>query len=292
MDVLTERTNRLALDEDDHYEDDEAQDEDDDRARMSLQKNRRSLLSHSNNNNSNNNKSSNLLSRRRRRRSSARFLQLHDPRQVRDDDDDDDKTSSFGDGTEDDCSVLPFPSMQDLGQVYQNAIRMNAENKITASNSWNLNLIDHMDRFLGKPTTTGSASTGTNGSKASMTSSTTTTTMMEDTLGPITGVNFTKASCTLDASVKIYSYRVDDVHLTSYKVLANLNRTTTDQHPQDGGRKNKDKDNKGNGSPSTTTAGEGDDEPAREQRRGGARNNNDSTLETNLGTLSFIPIMG
>merc|ERR1712151_1001151 len=38
-------------------------------------------------------------------------------------------------------------------------------------------------------------------------------------------VNFTKASCTLDASVKIYSYRVDDVHLSSYKVLANLNRT-------------------------------------------------------------------
>ena len=34
-------------------------------------------------------------------------------------------------------------------------------------------------------------------------------------------VIFTKASCTLDASVKIYSYRVDDVHLTSYKVLAN-----------------------------------------------------------------------
>ena len=38
-------------------------------------------------------------------------------------------------------------------------------------------------------------------------------------------VNFTKASCTLDASVKIYSYRVDDVHLSSYRVLANLNRT-------------------------------------------------------------------
>lgn len=38
-------------------------------------------------------------------------------------------------------------------------------------------------------------------------------------------MNFTKASCTLDASVKIYSYRVDDVHLSSYRVLANLNRT-------------------------------------------------------------------
>ena len=46
-------------------------------------------------------------------------------------------------------------------------------------------------------------------------------------------VNFTKASCTLDASVKIYSYRVDDVHLTSYKVLANLNLFWYQQREQE-----------------------------------------------------------
>jgi Condensin complex subunit 2 len=34
-----------------------------------------------------------------------------------------------------------------------------------------------------------------------------------------------KASCTLDASIKIYSYRVDDTYATSYRVLENLNRT-------------------------------------------------------------------
>lgn len=39
------------------------------------------------------------------------------------------------------------------------------------------------------------------------------------------GVNFQKASCALDASVKIYSYRVDDVWSASYRVLQNLNRT-------------------------------------------------------------------
>ena len=48
-------------------------------------------------------------------------------------------------------------------------------------------------------------------------------------------VNFTKASCTLDASVKIYSYRVDDVHLSSYRVLANLNRTDTKGNKDDDG---------------------------------------------------------
>lgn len=33
------------------------------------------------------------------------------------------------------------------------------------------------------------------------------------------------ASCTLDASVKIYSCRVDSVHSDTYKVLGGLNRT-------------------------------------------------------------------
>ncbi|RLO10322.1 hypothetical protein DYB28_003517 [Aphanomyces astaci] len=36
--------------------------------------------------------------------------------------------------------------------------------------------------------------------------------------------NFQKASCTLDASVKIYSYRVDDTWNSSFKVLENLTR--------------------------------------------------------------------
>lgn len=43
--------------------------------------------------------------------------------------------------------------------------------------------------------------------------------------------NFQKASCTLDASVKIYGYRVDDTLYSSFRVLENLNRneTTTDE---------------------------------------------------------------
>lgn len=130
---------------------------------------------------------------RRRRRSSARFLNL---------------------GTEDGDDE-PISSAN-LGEVYQNAIRMNAENKINAANSWNLNLIDHLDQFV--------STSGKSNEDAALRS-------MQDKFQNLSlepdhdGVNFTKASCTLDASVKIYSYRVDDVHLTSYKVLANLNRT-------------------------------------------------------------------
>jgi condensin complex subunit 2 len=42
--------------------------------------------------------------------------------------------------------------------------------------------------------------------------------------------NFQKASCTLDASVKIYSYRVDDTWNSSFKILENLSRTE-EKHP-------------------------------------------------------------
>lgn len=40
--------------------------------------------------------------------------------------------------------------------------------------------------------------------------------------------NFQKASCTLDASVKIYGYRVDDTLYSSFRVLENLNRNETE----------------------------------------------------------------
>jgi condensin complex subunit 2 len=224
MNVLTERTNQLALDDDLDDVDEQQQEH----ARVSLKR-----------------LSTNLMSRRRRR-SSARFLKLHN------------------DEEDEDPAVMDVPSTQDLGQVYQHAIRMNAENKITASNSWNLNLIDHMDRFLGRPSLAPNAST----------------VPLEDTLGPISGVNFTKASCTLDASVKIYSYRVDDVHLTSYKVLANLNRT--DHGKNDESKKSKDSQVM-MATPTTSTGGSAtnDEPPGRDQQRRGARNT--ETLETNLG---------
>lgn len=41
------------------------------------------------------------------------------------------------------------------------------------------------------------------------------------------GVNFQKASCTLDASVKIYANRVDDTYATSHRILESLSRNGT-----------------------------------------------------------------
>jgi condensin complex subunit 2 len=48
------------------------------------------------------------------------------------------------------------------------------------------------------------------------------------------GVNFQKASCTLDASVKIYSHRVDDTWSSSFRILENLSRGSSQRDEDDG----------------------------------------------------------
>ena len=163
---------------------------------------------------------------RRRRRSSARFLRISNGGATEKDADDDDNNE---DGNN-------YTSSEHLGEIYRQAIRMNAENKINAGNSWGLKLIENMDKFLNEET--GGATAGDenltprsqqeegarNDLKAARKMKS------KDDRGRI---NFTKASCTLDASVKIYSYRVDDVHLSSYRVLANLNRTDTKKDDED-----------------------------------------------------------
>ena len=91
-------------------------------------------------------------------------------------------------------------------------------------------------------------------------------------------VNFTKASCTLDASVKIYSYRVDDVHLTSYKVLANLNRTETGKKQQNRNEMKKEDD-------------DGDETNTRTNKKSKSSNERrgvTETLESNVGTYLFL----
>jgi len=215
-------------------------------------------------------------SRRRRRRSSARFLKI-----VPDDDEGIDGEGLNYDGI----------STTNLGEVYRNAIRMNAENRINASNSWNLNLIDHLDRFVA-PELRHGAGGGTGGRHlnamkggiAANTNSTNNNMMdsaMDSTL--VSGVNFTKASCTLDASVKIYSYRVDDIHLTSYKVLANLNRTDNNT-TNNGKRGNSANGSDGNGDHSMDDDGEKSGSRTLKSR---ANTNAVDTLELNTANINI-----
>lgn len=184
---------------------------------------------------------------RSRRRSSARFLSIGG-RQNPDED----------------------LSHESLGKMYKQAIKMNAENRINASNSWNFKLIENIDKFL-----TEEPEDAAPQRSISHTPSERQLQEREGTDSSTRGgrrVNFTKASCTLDASVKIYSYRVDDVHLTSYRVLENLHRS-------DGDKKKKGQDRE-NSHPVDT-----EEAPGRSQASNRSRAAT-STIETNLGTCA------
>jgi hypothetical protein len=225
----------------------------------------------------------NATARRRRRRSSARFLKLSSAAFDKNNNNDDDN-----DGPDDTAA----DTQSNLGELYKKAIRMNAENRINASNSWNLRLIENIDQFLmddndddnGNNSNNTSAKTNTktnanaNGTSLhkssknanSLNNKSNNSTTADNHVVP-GRVNFTKASCTLDASVKIYSYRVDDVHLTSYKVLANLNRTHSEPCQ-------KKKDNIGN-------------DNAQQPTESRIRSKNASTLETHIGTYRIYIYM-
>eukprot|EP00033_Pygsuia_biforma_P004714 GCRY01005167.1.p1 GENE.GCRY01005167.1~~GCRY01005167.1.p1 ORF type:complete len:729 (+),score=231.96 GCRY01005167.1:232-2418(+) len=106
--------------------------------------------------------------------------------------------------------VKPLTSQQ-LKELYSKSIKLSAENKISVKNSWQLNLIDYMDQMVNNDDGT---------------------------------ANFIKASCTLDASVRIYSNRVDSTHQNAFRMLTCFSRTTADREEKDteGGEvKKKDK---------------------------------------------------
>lgn len=196
---------------------------------------------------------------RKRRRSSARFLRLSG-RFAQDDQDEVTETSESQEERQ-----------EKLGEMYRQAIRLNAANKINAGNSWGLNLIDNIDKFLGDDEDEDNNAVLQKKDQAECANGKDKTDKEKEKR-----VNFTKASCTLDASVKIYSFRVDDVHLTSYKVLANLNRS-------DGGNKG---DNDVNESESTF----GDEHSKKRLSshdgvQSGGPQNFVNTIETNLGKL-------
>ncbi|POM63852.1 Condensin complex subunit 2 [Phytophthora palmivora] len=138
------------------------------------------------------------------------------------------------------ANAPPARSKQYISDMYSTIIKMSSENKINVKNSWSLHLIDHMEDILDS-----SKRIAADGD--------------DDTY------NFQKASCTLDASIKIYSYRVDDTWNSSYKILENLSRTEQKHGVDDAG-----------------SGGEGTTTTARKTRKTHAR-----TIEKNLNNINL-----
>eukprot|EP00929_Paragymnodinium_shiwhaense_P017778 TRINITY_DN12751_c0_g1_i1.p1 TRINITY_DN12751_c0_g1~~TRINITY_DN12751_c0_g1_i1.p1 ORF type:complete len:769 (+),score=268.08 TRINITY_DN12751_c0_g1_i1:109-2415(+) len=122
------------------------------------------------------------------------------------------------------------PSGGNLGELYATCVQMVNENKISTKNAWSLQLIEHMDdivdSFMGGQKSKqkqkddkaekGRKSQGGQGKAPARTSSGTTEQEVEEH-------RFHEASCTIEASARIYAVRVDCVHTDTYRVLGGLN---------------------------------------------------------------------
>jgi len=106
---------------------------------------------------------------------------------------------------------------EQLANMYKEVVELSSGNKITVKNTWSLRLIDYIDDVL---------------------SDNLTNKVEQKT-------NFQKATATLDASVKIYSSRVDSVHTDTYKMLGGLSRTkeVKDRNQNEEGNEDAPKDN-------------------------------------------------
>lgn len=105
----------------------------------------------------------------------------------------------FGRGPQLEKESDPCFDKQQILELFQNCIKLASENKINQKNTWELNLIDHLCEIIKVEEDENNAET-----------------------------NFQKASCTLEAGVKIYSMRVDSVHSEAYKVLGGITRAGQD----------------------------------------------------------------
>ncbi|KAL1220456.1 Condensin complex subunit 2 [Cardamine amara subsp. amara] len=108
------------------------------------------------------------------------------------------KSIIFARGPQPEKESDPCFDKQQILELFQNCIKLASENKINQKNTWELNLIDHLCEII----------------------------KVEDESNAET--NFQKASCTLEAGVKIYSMRVDSVHSEAYKVLGGITRAGQD----------------------------------------------------------------
>ena len=88
--------------------------------------------------------------------------------------------------------------------LYTNCIKLASENKINAKNTWSLALIDHISDIV------------------------------KNEKDEDNQTNFQKASCTLEAGVKIYASRVDSFHSETFKMLGGMNKVSSNGEEEEG----------------------------------------------------------
>ncbi|KAJ4308304.1 hypothetical protein N0V94_009413, partial [Neodidymelliopsis sp. IMI 364377] len=138
-------------------------------------------------------------------------------------------------------AVTPMKRVMPLASNFEDWIKMATDNKINATNSWNFALIDYFHEM--------------------------------SLLKEGDGVNFQKASCTLDGCVKIYTSRVDSVATDTGKLLSGL--------AENGSKKRRDAEDGEDGED-----GEGEEgEDGQKKKRKRAARSAEATLATSFEQL-------
>jgi condensin complex subunit 2 len=133
--------------------------------------------------------------------------------------------------------------------LYANCIKLASENKINAKNTWSLALIDHISDIV------------------------------KNEKDEDDNTNFQKASCTLDAGVKIYASRVDSFHSETFRMLGGISNVSGNNNGEED-EENMDEDDprKGLGDGAAEEFDE-DGNPIVKQKKQSSRASNVITLE-------------
>lgn len=138
-------------------------------------------------------------------------------------------------------AVTPMKRVMPLASNFEDWIKMATDNKINATNSWNFALIDYFHEL--------------------------------SLLKEGDGINFQKASCTLDGCVKIYTSRVDSVATDTGKLLSGL--------AENSNKKRRGEDDDGEDGED----GEGEEEDGQKKKRKRAARSAEATLATSFEQL-------
>ena len=130
-------------------------------------------------------------------------------------------------------------SAAQLAEHYSNCMKLSAENKINTKNAFHLQLIDYMSEMMRNKKTS----------------------EMD---------NFQAASCALDASAKIYAYRVDSVHSDTLKLAGGVGKTAQEQEEQDKAK----------------NVGETNDDAAGAEKKEKRRRKDKPTIEKNISAIN------
>lgn len=141
-------------------------------------------------------------------------------------------------------AVTPMKRVMPLASNFEDWIKMATDNKINANNSWNFALIDYFHEM--------------------------------SLLKEGDGVNFQKASCTLDGCVKIYTSRVDSVATDTGKLLSGL--------AENGNKKRRGGDDDDEGEDGEDGEGEEGEDGQKKKRKRAARSA-EATLATSIEQL-------